>query len=121
MGGKFGGNGEKFGGNSDKNSNIKEGKNGEENFSIEASISPWQAALGGEVSIPLEGKFVKIKIPPLTKSGTRFKLKKEALNAQMPGIKADYTVVIKIDIRENLSKKELELYEKLRDLDTKTH
>ena len=50
---------------------------------------------------------------------TRFKLKKESLNALMSGLTADYTVVVKIDISENLSKKELELYEKLRDLDVK--
>ncbi len=93
----------------------------DENILIETSISPWQAALGGEVRVPLDGKFVKIKIPPLTKSGSRFKLRKEALNLQIQGLKAEYTVVVKIDIEKNLSQKELELYEKLRDLDLKTH
>ena len=89
------------------------------NILIETSITPWQAVLGGESTVPLGDDFVKIKIPPLTKSMTRFKLKKESLNALMSGLTADYTVVVKIDISENLSKKELELYEKLRDLDVK--
>ena len=89
------------------------------NILIETSITPWQAVLGGEITVPLGDGFVKIKIPPLTKSMTRFKLKKESLNARMSGLTADYTVVVKIDISENLSKKELELYEKLRDLDVK--
>lgn len=91
------------------------------NVFTEVSITPWQAALGGEIDVPLEGKFVKIKIPPLTKTGTRFKLKKEGSNLQISGQKAEYTVVVKIDITENLSQKELDLYKKLKDLDPKTH
>lgn len=89
------------------------------NLLIETLITPWQAVLGGEITVPLQEKFVKIKIPPLTKSMTRFKLKKESLNAQITGLTANCTVVVKIDISENLSKKELELYERLRDLDIK--
>ena len=102
-----------------ENEERKNGKFEDENILIETSIRPWQAALGGEITVPLGDKFVKIKIPPLTKSMTRFKLKKESLNVQITGLKADYTVVVKIDITENLSKKELELYEKLKELDLK--
>ena len=48
---------------------------------------------------------------------TRFKLKKEDENLSSLGLKADFTVVIKIDIKENLDEKEIELYKKLRDID----
>jgi len=97
-----------------------ENQNYENNF-VEVSISPWQAVLGGEASVFCDGEFVKIKIPPLTKSGTRFKLRKEGSKAQISSVKAEYTAIVKIDIPENLSKKELELYEKLRDLSAERH
>ena len=44
---------------------------------IEVPISPWQAVLGGQITIPVDNKNISLTIPPLTKSMTRFKLKKE--------------------------------------------
>lgn len=84
---------------------------------IETSIPPWKAALGGIVDIPLDGKYLKIEIPPLTKSGTRFKLNKEDTVGPKTGGNSEYIALIKIDISENLSKKEIELYKKLREID----
>lgn len=84
---------------------------------IEASISPALAVFGGDAEITVSGKTVKIKIPPLTKSMTRFKLDKETSKALSNGQNAEYTVVIKIDISENLSQKELDLYKKLREIE----
>ena len=92
----------------------KDAKQDNKNTVIETVISPWQAGLGDEIDVSLGGEIVKMKIPPLTKSMTSFKLN---TGGSMSGLKAEYTVVVKIDISKNLSKKELELYEKLRDLD----
>jgi curved DNA-binding protein len=55
-------------------------------FSVEGSdliheerIEPWQAVLGGELLVPtLEGK-VRLKIPPGTQGGQRFRLRERGL------------------------------------------
>ncbi len=105
-----------------ENENIKnqpefEDKNTGKDFVIETSITPWQAVLGGKITISAAGKNVSTTIPPLTKSGTRFKLKVDDEKWASLGLKADYTVIVRIDINENLDKKEIELYKKLREID----
>ncbi len=84
---------------------------------LEVVIPPWKAVLGGEAEIFVEGKNVKFDVPPLTKSMTRFKLKDRA--QKMPSLtqEADYTVVLKVEIPENLTGQEVLLYEKLREID----
>lgn len=89
----------------------------DENVVLEAFITPWQAVLGDKISIPFKGKNILVKIPPLTKSNTRFKLKDIGENLSLPGSNTDYTVVIRIDIKENLNKEEIELYKKLKEFD----
>ncbi len=84
---------------------------------IETSIPPWKAILGGIIDIPVGNHYVKIEIPPLTKSDTRFKLNKEDITEPETGENSEYIALIKIDIPENLSKKEIELYKKLREID----
>lgn len=84
---------------------------------IEVPISPWQAVLGGQITIPVDNKNISLTIPPLTKSMTRFKLKKEDDKLSPLGLNAEYTVITRIDIKEDLDKKEIELYKKLRDID----
>lgn len=90
---------------------------GVKNPVVEACISPWQAVLGGKISFTVDGKNVSIVIPPLTKSGTRFKLKDTNGDLSSLGLNTDYTVIIRIDIKENLSEDEIELYKKLREID----
>lgn len=89
----------------------------EEKVVLETLITPWQAALGGQVSILYKGKNAIVEIPPLTKQGTSFKLKDIGKNLSSLGLNADSTVIIKIDIKENLSKKEIELYKQLKEID----
>ena len=84
---------------------------------IEVPISPWQAVLGGQITIPVDNKNISLTIPPLTKSMTRFKLKKEDDKLSPLGLNAEYTVITRIDIKEDFDKKEIELYKKLRDID----
>lgn len=72
---------------------------------IEVPIAPWQAVLGDEISVKINQKNVKIKIPPLTKTKTGFRIEK-----------AGYTVVVKVDIPEKISKREIDLYKKLREI-----
>lgn len=104
-----------------ENENIKkqpefEDKNTVEDSVIEVVITPWQAVLGGKITISVEGKNVSASIPPLTKSGTRFKLKVDDEKWASLGLKTDYTVIFRIDIDENIDKKEIELYKKLREI-----
>ncbi len=88
---------------------------------IEACISPAVAVLGGEAEISLNGKTVKIKVPPLTKSMTRFKLDKETSKMLSSGQNAEFTVLLKVDIPENLNQKEIDLYKKIREIELEQH
>ena len=71
----------------------------------------------GQITIPVDNKNISLTIPPLTKSMTRFKLKKEDDKLSPLGLNAEYTVITRIDIKEDFDKKEIELYKKLRDID----
>ena len=83
----------------------------------EVSIPPWKAVLGGESEIFINNESIKIKVPPLTKSMTRFKLKDRAVKMPLSALNAEYSVVLKVQIPENISPDEVTLYKKLREAD----
>ncbi|MCL1466398.1 DnaJ C-terminal domain-containing protein [Argonema galeatum] len=80
-------------------------------------ITPSEAVLGGQVQVPtLDGR-VKMTIPPGVKSGQRLRL----ANKGYPGDddeRGDQLVEIQIVVPKNPSPRELELYEKLRQIET---
>jgi len=112
----------KFGG---KNGNLYAIINIENNtdFKIEdgvvysqARISPQQAILGGNVSVlTLWGEAI-IKIPPLTKANQSFKLIDVGILNEKTNKKGEQIVQIVIDIPENISKEEILLYEKIKEI-----
>src|SRR5215213_129648 len=69
------------------------------NFSVEGSdliheveVSPWQAVLGGELPVPTLEETKRLKIPPGTQGGQRFRLRERGLpNAS--GTRGDLYVV----------------------------
>lgn len=70
--------------------------------------------LGGEIEIPtIDGKFVKMKIPPGTESGQIFRLKGKGMPYMGGYGKGDQHVVIEVSIPKNISKKAKELVEEL--------
>ena len=88
-------------------------------FSVEGSdlihevkTAPWQAALGTELKVPtLEGN-VKLKIPPGTQGGQRFRLRERGLPG-ISGKRGDLYVVAQINIPKKLTEREREIWSQL--------
>lgn len=57
-------------------------------------ITPWEAALGAQVSVPTLGGTVNMKVPPDSQTGHRLRLKGRGLPGNPPG---DQFVVLRIE------------------------
>jgi curved DNA-binding protein len=75
-------------------------------------IEPWQAVLGAELVVPtLEGN-VRLKIPPGTPGGQRFRLRGRGLPGAS-GKRGDLYVVVQINISKKITEREKELWSEL--------
>src|SRR5213079_3016203 len=91
-------------------------------FSIEGSdlvhevkIAPWQATLGDQLIVPtLEGS-ARLKLPPGTQGGQRFRLRGRGLPG-VSGQRGDLYVVAQISVPKKLSEREREIWEQLAQL-----
>jgi len=84
----------------------------EHNLIYEAELAPWEAVLGGEISVPtLSGK-VNIKIPAGTQSGQKLRVRGRGL-AQRGGGHGDLIVVTRVEVPQNISDSEKKLWEQL--------
>jgi curved DNA-binding protein len=78
----------------------------------EVKIQPWQAVLGTELLVPtLEGK-VRLKVPPGTQGGQRFRLRERGLPG-VSGKRGDLYVVAQIDVPKKLSERERQIWSDL--------
>ena len=78
----------------------------------EAKIFPWQAVLGMELRVPtLEGD-VRLKVPPGTRSGQRFRLRGRGLPSSS-GTRGDLYVEVQIEVPKKIGQKERELWTEL--------
>lgn len=76
-------------------------------------VAPWQAVLGTEASVPtLEGKAMKLAIPPGSQVGRRFRLRGRGLPATGGG-RTDLYVQIGVTLPEHLTEQERALWEQL--------
>jgi len=88
-------------------------------FSVEGSdlvhevkIAPWQAVLGDQLIVPtLEGN-ARLKLPPGTQGGQRFRLRERGLPG-VSGQRGDLYVVVQIALPKKLSEREREIWEQL--------
>ena len=81
---------------------------------VQATIPVTTAILGGEIEVPtIEGKKVKMKIPPGTESGQIFRLKGKGMPYMGNYGKGDQHVVIRINIPRDLSRKAKDLVTEL--------
>ena len=88
-------------------------------FSVEGSdliheekMAPWQAVLGTELLVPtLEGD-VRLKIPPGTQGGQRFRLRERGLPG-VSGKRGDLYVDVQIQLPKKLTERERELWGEL--------
>jgi len=80
----------------------------------EHALAPWQAVLGGEVSVPtLEGR-ARLKIPAGTQNGQRFRLKQRGL-MQPSKTRGDLYVAVQIEMPKSPGPRERELWQQLAD------
>ncbi len=78
----------------------------------EVEIAPWQAVLGTELKTPtLEGE-ARLKVPPGTQPGRRFRLRERGL-PNTNGTRGDLYVATKIRIPTGLTERERELWSQL--------
>ena len=78
----------------------------------EVKIAPWQAVLGTELTVPtLEGN-VRLKIPPGTQPGQRFRLRERGLPSSS-GKRGDLYVEVQIAVPKKVTEKEKELWAEL--------
>src|SRR5881396_1126655 len=81
----------------------------------EVKIAPWQAVLGDQLILPtLEGS-ARLKLPPGTQGGQRFRLRGRGLPG-VSGQRGDLYVVVQISVPKKLSEREREIWEQLAQL-----
>jgi len=80
---------------------------------LDLPLTPWEAALGTQVSIPTLGGKVEMKIPPGSQGGKKMRLKGRGLGNKAVG---DQYVTIVIKIPPETDKKLAALYEKMKNL-----
>ena len=97
-----------------QNSNISFDGN---NIMYNVPITPFEAVLGGNISIPVFDGNVNLKIPAKTHSGQKFRLAGQGLSQN--GKIGDLIVNVHIEIPCSLSDDEIRLYEKLKKLSAK--
>ncbi|HMP88987.1 MAG TPA: DnaJ C-terminal domain-containing protein [Kiritimatiellia bacterium] len=77
---------------------------------MDLKVTPWEAALGGKVEVPLlDGKRAALKLPPGSQSGAQLKLRGKGLprgGGHEPG---DLVVRIMIHVPRHMSDREVEL------------
>ncbi len=80
---------------------------------IDLPITPWEAALGGKVTINTLSGPISVNIPPGIQSGQKLRIKGKGM-PNPKGEPGDLYAVVKIVVPKSLSPKEKELFEELR-------
>ena len=78
----------------------------------DVSLTPWEAALGTKVQVPLVDGKASLSIPAGTSGGKRFRLKGKGLRTR-DGKPGDLYAVVRIAVPKELSAREKELFEQL--------
>ena len=89
---------------------------------IQVPISFTTAVLGGEAQVPtLDGLSLRLKIPISTQPGQILRLNEQGMPfLGKPNKRGDLYAIIKIEVPRQISTKQQELYEALRDLENKS-
>lgn len=78
----------------------------------EAKLPAWQAALGGELQVPTLAGHVRLKIPPGTQGGQRFRLRGHGLPTAN-ATRGDLFVETQIQVPKKLTEREREIWSEL--------
>jgi curved DNA-binding protein len=76
-------------------------------------VSPWQAVLGGTISVETLDGNVDMKLPPGTQSGQKLRLKGKGLPKRDGGDNGDMFVRVEIVVPRRLTPRQKELWEEL--------
>ena len=79
---------------------------------VEVPVMPWEAIMGADIDVPTLDRTVKMKIPPESQSGKKFRLKGKGLPKKSGG-KGDQYVKLKVVVPERVDEEEKRLFEEL--------
>lgn len=77
-------------------------------------LTPFEAVLGGQIGVPVFDGKVLLTVPPMTRTGQKFRLKGEGLKTNNKF--GDMIITVEIQLPKSLSDDEIKLYEKLKKL-----
>jgi curved DNA-binding protein len=86
-------------------------------IACQVPLTPSEAALGGPVEVPTLDGLVKMTVPPGVRSGQRLRLANKGYPTGS-GKRGDQLVEIQVLVPKQLSDRERELYEQLREVET---
>ena len=81
-----------------------------------ARVTPWDAVLGGSVSVSTPEGAVKVKVPAGAQNGMKLRLHGRGLPMRGGELRGDLYVRLEIAIPKDVSGREKELWQKIRDL-----
>lgn len=84
---------------------------------MDLPVTPWEAALGAEVSVTTLGGTFSLKVPSGSQSGQKLRLRGKGM-PNPKGTAGDLYAVLKIVVPKKLTRDEKTLFEKLRDVST---
>lgn len=79
-------------------------------ISVRLPVAPWEAVLGAEVAVPTLNGEIKLKIPPNSQNGKRFRLKGKGMPGKTPG---DFYVVLDVVFPTPADEKARALYQEM--------
>jgi curved DNA-binding protein len=84
-----------------------------DDLDVDLEVAPWQAALGATVPVQTPAGTAQVRVPAGSSSGRRLRLRGRGL-PKTEGARGDLHAIVKITVPKNLSDRERELYEQLR-------
>jgi curved DNA-binding protein len=79
---------------------------------VDLAVSPWEAALGADISVPTLDGSARVKVPAGSSSGRRLRLRGQGLPGG-GGSAGDLYAVVMIHVPKKLTRRERELFEQL--------
>jgi curved DNA-binding protein len=79
---------------------------------VDLAVSPWEAALGADVSVPTLDGSARVKVPAGSSSGRRLRLRGQGLPGG-GGSAGDLYAVVMIHVPKKLTRRERELFKQL--------
>ncbi len=85
-------------------------------LNTDVSVNPWDAVLGGTAEVATPDGAVKVKVPAGAQSGMRLRLHGKGLPMRGTNLRGDLYAHIRIAVPKEISSRERELWEQLRQL-----